>query len=1756
MKTNQRFFAWLVTLIMLLGMLPAATAELADSVDMVNCSHVWDAGRWLSGAPSNCCDSKIKRYTCTKCGMISDFTEYGKCIPGSKVWIHPQGSNCLQFGVWEITCKYCGEWLDGREEPGPHKWVTRVVQEPGCTWPGLKETICSVCGSEPNTPYEEIPELGHDWGDWHWAHGYEANCAQGAWQVRDCKRCSAQEDRWIGPGAHSWGEWKWQSGGAFCTDEGTEVRTCSKCGATEERPAPGSKHSWGEWKWRGGVPSCEKTGIQSRICTKCGMTEEREVAGGNHNWGEWKVYEAPTCLEKGIEHRQCSICGQYWTREMGALGHEMGEWITIKQPTADENGLKERKCVRCDYTEQEEIPYNYGDIEYAFASLSKREASAPANGECYTLGETVLYSVIFTVPEGLTLLDVEITDPIKGNNEDAVLDIIPEADGGEYTYSVSHVVTETDIENGFVSNIATAYFFDPEGDAWVSVSSNEVTVLTGEDDNSAVILEKIDMRGPANGEYYVPGETIKYGLTVRSDENNPLENIVIYDPLKGGDQIVFGPADSWVLGAGFDYTVTEADAQRGYIENTGYATFTYQNTGKEDTVYSNTLILPCGTAEASYITAIDLELVGLPAAENVKPGDVLKVKLKVTNTGETTVTLNSSSRRAANGESFVDAGTMRWNKYQSDPLFSWFMAGNSLTSDLDITVTESHIADGEIRFTFTQYAEPFYVVVNGVETDIPADIVPTPEGVTGRYGKDEEEVSDSVEIVIPLTNGSDELKDVRFTKHLRSTPANGEFFVPGEVIKFWLSLNILDSEGNIIDIFDSEGNYSDEGCVYDYRVYDPLTHGQNIALHLRRVYSLGFSVNYIVTEEDAQRGYVENTAYVTFSYTEGGETVRVDSNTVTAPCGPGELPDDYQDPGSVMLTLIEWSEPDNGTHYVPGEKINVYHRISNNSRDVTMTMDHQHFFEICGDGIKEKDDSLYSKVLLPGTSYGVYFWGPTVTEADAARGYVERTTTFYLMGDDGNEYTATGSVRLPCGPGELPDDYVPPVDPDIDGDGIPNEEDPDIDGDGIPNGEDPDVDGDGIPNGSDPDADGDGIPNGDDPDVDGDGTPNGDDSDVDGDGTSNGDDSDVDGDGTPNGSDPDVDGDGTPNGEDPDVDGDGVPNGGDPDIDGDGIPNEEDPDMDGDGIANEDDPDADGDGIPDEDGDFGLSDCLTLVKTLLSTPANGNYFVPGEEVEYSVLVKNTGDALTGLVVSDWMWDAPRSFGDIQKGEDVTYPVNYTVTDADARAQHVNNIAQAEAVDMNGNSVAEYSNLVKIPCGFPDNDDDGNPDDPFGILIGLEVTKEVESLPLNGFYYTNGETIAYRITYINSGEMPLTDVIIYDTLSGMSEVGSSELLNPGESRQCFVNYTVTKEDVARGYVSNVAIGQFIINGFVNTVYSDVVMVDTDGMENEWYVYDPSSPDNKWSYDSVTGWEDTTDSTEGDDTPDGKLPPFGIIDTDKLADGKAFCVRTITARDNASAAYEVDFCFAHASAQSLVMMMNRVGATPEVQLQVAMYASALWRTEVDKLYQEMITAADQAAQAVILNEYVCFTSFVANYEALLKALNPDQPALVAKKIASMWQDKCVTLCVEAHTPASERKDSFLSVAAGTGAVCDACTCRITGEEAGKQASSLSFCAQHAFPFSMTDMFLSGQDTAESWKKVRQIWSVEINNVHNLLCEKLGEHMQLAMLENTMFNQWLKVRESELIALYPDHPELVCQTMVKILMEHVNDLCSLCE
>ena len=42
-------------------------------------------------------------------------------------------------------------------------------------------------------------------------------------------------------------------------------------------------------------------------------------------------------------------------------------------------------------------------------------------------------------------------------------------------------------------------------------------------------------------------------------------------------------------------------------------------------------------------------------------------------------------------------------------------------------------------------------------------------------------------------------------------------------------------------------------------------------------------------------------------------------------------------------------------------------------------------------------------------------------------------------------------------------------------------------------------------------------------------------------------------------------------------------------------------------------------------------------------------------------------------------------------------------------------------------------------------------------------------------------------------------------------------------------------------------------------------------------------------------------------------------------------------------------------------------------------------MEKLYQQIFTAADPVAKANVMTEYICFLTDMANYEAMLKALH---------------------------------------------------------------------------------------------------------------------------------------------------------------------------
>jgi hypothetical protein len=268
---------------------------------------------------------------------------------------------------------------------------------------------------------------------------------------------------------------------------------------------------------------------------------------------------------------------------------------------------------------------------------------------------------------------------------------------------------------------------------------------------------------------------------------------------------------------------------------------------------------------------------------------------------------------------------------------------------------------------------------------------------------------------------------------------------------------------------------------------------------------------------------------------------------------------------------------------------------------------------------------------------------------------------------------------------------------------------------------------------------------------------------------------------------------------------------------------------------------------------------------------------------------------------------------------------------------------------------------------------------------------------------------------------------------------------------------------------------------------------------------------------------------------------------------YCFRSSSSRTNVSYSWGTSFCLDHEGVQGAILMMEKAAATPEAKLQTAAYAIEMWRAEVEKLYQELLDAADPQARAVIMAEYVTFLTHASNYETLLKVRCADQPALAAQKLADLWEEKCITLCFEMHAPVSARQDSFLSVEVATmEGISDACTCVTYVEDKGWNGIEQTYCPAHSFPFAMTDMLLNGQDTAEAWTTVRQIWQVELRGAYNKVIGALGEKSDVAMAEYATLESWMTAREAELKLLYPENPELVAQTMVRIAIDQVNALC----
>ena len=205
------------------------------------------------------------------------------------------------------------------------------------------------------------------------------------------------------------------------------------------------------------------------------------------------------------------------------------------------------------------------------------------NNGCVDLGETIVYDFVVTNLGNVTLTNVTVTDPIVTVIGGPVTLLAGDSD--TETFSAIYTVTQTDVDNGFVNNQATAEGFAPNGDVATDLSDdnsnfeNDITVTVLCQDPS-IAVEKTGVFNDENGDFISqPGETITYAFFVTNTGNVTLYNITLEDALpgvtiNGGPIAVLEPGEVDETTFTGTYTITQGDIDAGEVVNqaevTGY----------------------------------------------------------------------------------------------------------------------------------------------------------------------------------------------------------------------------------------------------------------------------------------------------------------------------------------------------------------------------------------------------------------------------------------------------------------------------------------------------------------------------------------------------------------------------------------------------------------------------------------------------------------------------------------------------------------------------------------------------------------------------------------------------------------------------------------------------------------------------------------------------------------------------------------------------------------------------------------------------------------------------------------------------------------------------------------------------------------------------------------------------------------------------------------------------------------------------------
>lgn len=305
---------------------------------------------------------------------------------------------------------------------------------------------------------------------------------------------------------------------------------------------------------------------------------------------------------------------------------------TITQDDIDEHYLYNYATVTAE--DPHETPVDDDDdytVELEWVpgiNLTKTGAGTVENAYA---GDTITFEITVENTGNVTLTISELYDALEGVTLDTSNTSFTLAPGASTTAIASYVLTQEDIDSGSVTNVAYVITDTPDGG---DGPGDEDEVTTDLPSNPSIWLEKTaSVEIVENAEAGV--STVMYVFTVQNTGNTTLDGITLIDEMLGGEleleTTTLTPNAQTVATA--TYVVTQVDIDAGLIENIASVT----GDDPHDTPVENEDEEEVEVEQLPDID-IYKEVVGDTVISDAKAGQVVRFAISVENTGNTTLT--------------------------------------------------------------------------------------------------------------------------------------------------------------------------------------------------------------------------------------------------------------------------------------------------------------------------------------------------------------------------------------------------------------------------------------------------------------------------------------------------------------------------------------------------------------------------------------------------------------------------------------------------------------------------------------------------------------------------------------------------------------------------------------------------------------------------------------------------------------------------------------------------------------------------------------------------------------------------------------------------------------------------------------------------------------------------------------------------------------------------------------------------------------